>query len=116
MSARRLIVGMDRILRVNAFTTFDLIDAEAQGHDFTESGPAVVNVTADRKDPDEVRLEVELDNTALETLPAHADRVHLSAEQARTLASELVSYAERVEAATGDDSDSGADADTDVDD
>lgn len=93
----------DRILKVNAYTTFDLVDGEAQGHEFTETAPAVVNVTADRTDPDEVRLELELDNTALETLPPHADRVRLTAAEARELAAELESYATRVEAATEDD-------------
>jgi hypothetical protein len=46
-----------------------------------------------------VTLELELDNTQLETLPAHADRVTLSAAQARELAGELETYAARVEAA-----------------
>jgi hypothetical protein len=89
----------DRIVRVNAYTTFDMLDGEAQGHDFEESAPAVLNVTAPRTDPDEVTLELELDNTSLSTLPAHADRVRLSAAQARELASELERYAGRVEAA-----------------
>jgi hypothetical protein len=93
----------DRILKVNAYTTFDLLDGEAEGHEFTETAPAVVNVTADRKDPDEVRLELELDNTALETLRPHADRVHLTAAEARELAAALESYAARVKAATGGD-------------
>lgn len=87
----------DRLLRVNAYTTFDLLDGEAQAHDFTESAYAVLNVTAPRKRPEHIKLELELDNTQLEHLPAHADRVRLSAEQARTLAAELEKYAARVE-------------------
>ncbi|WP_254542828.1 DUF6360 family protein [Halomarina pelagica] len=92
----------DRLLRVNAYTTFDLLDGRAEGHDFEEEAFAVLNVTAPRKDPDRVTLELELDGTQLEHLPAHADRVTLSAEQARTLAAELVEHAERVEDAQSD--------------
>ena len=89
----------DRLLRVNAYTTFDLLDGEAVGHDFSESALAVLNVTAPRKNPDHVKLEFELDNTQLEQLPAHADRVRLSADEARTLAAELEKYATRVDEA-----------------
>ena len=89
----------DRLLKVNAYTTFDLLDGTAQGHDFDEEALAVLNVTAPRKNPDHVTLELELDNTQLETLPPHADRVTLSAAQARELASELERYATKVEAA-----------------
>ncbi|MFB6304140.1 MAG: DUF6360 family protein [Haloferacaceae archaeon] len=92
----------DRLLRVNAYTTFDLLDATAIGHDFEESAPAVLNVTAPREDPDHVDLELELDNASLDALPAHAERVRLSAPQARELAAELEKYAARVEAADGD--------------
>ena len=93
----------DRLLRINAYTTFDYLDGEAEGHDFEESAPAVLNVTAPRKNPRNVTLELELDNTELETLPAHADRVTLSAAEARELAGELEEYAERVEAAASAD-------------
>lgn len=88
---------VDRLLRVNAYTTFDTVEAEAQGHDFSEEALAVLNVTAAREDPDHVELELELDNTALDELPAHADRVSLSADEARTLAAELEKYAARVD-------------------
>lgn len=94
----------DRLIRVNAYTTFDLLDAKAIAHDFEEEALAVLNVTAPRKNPDHVTLELELDNTQLEHLPAHADRVRLSAEQARTLAGELEKYADRVDAAAKEDS------------
>ena len=77
----------------------DLLDATAQGHDFTEEAYATLNVSAPRDDPDHVTLQLELDNTQLEHLPAHADSVTLSAEQARTLAGELEEYAAKVEAA-----------------
>jgi hypothetical protein len=99
---------VDRILRVNAYTTFDLLDGRVEGHGFEEEAMAVLNVTAPRKDPDHVSLQLELDNTQLSEVPAHADNVELSAEQARELAGELEKYAGRVEAAReadGDDSD-----------
>ena len=91
---------MNRLLRVNAYTTFDMVDATAIGHEFDdEEAFAVLNVTAPRKNPDHVELQLELDNTQLEHLPAHAEKVTLSADQARTLAAELESHADRVEAA-----------------
>ncbi|MFC6823901.1 DUF6360 family protein [Halopelagius fulvigenes] len=93
----------NRLLRVNAYTTFDMLDAEAVGHDFTDEAFAVLNVTAPRENPDHVKLELELDNSQLENLPAHADRVTLSAAEARKLSSELEKYANRVEAAQSDD-------------
>jgi hypothetical protein len=94
---------MNRLLRVNAYTTFDMVDATAIGHEFDdEEAFAVLNVTAPRENPDHVELQLELDNTQLEHLPAHAEKVTLSADQARTLAAELESHADRVEAAADD--------------
>lgn len=90
---------VDRILRVNAYTTFDLLDGRVEGHGFEEEALAVLNVTAPREDPDHVSLQLELDNTQLSEVPAHADHVDLSAAQARELAEELEKYAGRVEAA-----------------
>ncbi|OYR57801.1 DUF6360 family protein [Halorubrum halodurans] len=92
----------DRLLRVNAYTTLDFVDARARGHDFEADAPGVVNVTAPREDPDRVDLQVELDDTGIDALPAHADEVALSPAQARTLAEALESAAVRVEAAQGD--------------
>jgi len=89
----------DRVLKVNAYTTLDLVDARAEGHGFEESAYATLNATAARNDPDSVQLRLELDNTALDALPAHADSVDLSPEQARTLAADLEKHAERVERA-----------------
>jgi hypothetical protein len=89
----------DRLLKINAYTTFDMLDGAAEGHDFEEEAFAVLNVTAPRKNPEAVTLELELDNTQLDHLPAHADRVTLTAAQARKLAAELEKYAERVERA-----------------
>ncbi|MFC6726595.1 DUF6360 family protein [Halobium palmae] len=97
----------DRLLKINAYTTFDMLDGTATGHEFEEDAFAVLNVTAPRKNPTEVTLELELDNTELDRLPAHADRVTLTADQARTLAAELEKYAGRVEAAQADGSDDG---------
>jgi len=87
----------DRILRVTAYTTFDLLDGRVQGHDFDEEAPAVLNVTAPRKNPDHVELQLEMDNTQLSELQPHADHVTLSATEARELASELEEYAGKVE-------------------
>lgn len=84
----------DRIIKVNAYTTFDLLDGEAEGHGWTEEALAVLNVSSGNGD---VVLELELDNTETENIPAHAERVRLSPDDARALAEELESYADRVE-------------------
>lgn len=100
-----------RLLRVNAYTTLDFVHARARGHDFAADAPGVVNVTALRGDPDRVDLQVELDDTAIDDLPAHADEIELSPAQARTLAEALELAAARVETARGgdDEDDSGGD-------
>jgi hypothetical protein len=87
----------DRILTVNAYTTFDLLDGRVEGHGFEEDAMAVLNVTAPRKNPDHVDLQLELDNTQLSDVKPHADHVTLSAAEARELAAELEEYAEKVE-------------------
>ncbi|NIB98315.1 DUF6360 family protein [Halobacterium sp. R2-5] len=84
----------DRIIKVNAYTTFTLLDGEAEGHGWTEDALAVLNVTADDGD---VLVELELDNTDTERVPAHAERATLSPDEARELAGELEAYAERAE-------------------
>jgi hypothetical protein len=89
----------DHLLKVNADTTLDTVDAEAVGHDFEDRALGVLNVTADRRDPKEVYLELELDNTALDAVPAHADRVRLTPAAAWTVAAALDEQADRVEAA-----------------
>ena len=93
----------NRLLKVNAYTTLDLVDATARGHDFEDSAVAVLNVTSARKHPDHVKFQLELDNGQLESVPAHADEVTLSPEEARTIADALESHAAKVEAAQGDD-------------
>ena len=90
---------VDRILKVNAFTTFDLLDGRVEGHGFEEEALTVLNVTAPRNDPDHVKLQLEMDNTDLDAVTPHADHVELTAAQARDLAAELEEYAAKVEAA-----------------
>jgi len=85
----------DRVLDVNAYTTFTLLDGELAGHGWRTDAPAVLNVTTGGDD--EVVLELELDNTATDDVPSHADRVALSPGEARDLAAELESYAGRAE-------------------
>ena len=87
----------DRLMKVNAYTTLDLLDGRARGAEFTDEGLAVLNVTSPRKHPDEVTLELELDPSDIEHLPAHADSVTLTPEQARTIAADLEKHAARVE-------------------
>ena len=87
----------DRLLGVTAYTTLELVDAVAKGHDFEEERDAVVDATSDREDPDCVCLQVELDNMTEEHLPAHMEEVRLTAEQARKLAADLEKHAKRVE-------------------
>lgn len=90
---------VDRIMKVNAYTTLDLLDGEAEGHGFTEDAYAVVNVTSPRQEPDHVSLQLELDNTELERLEPHADTVRLSPAEARDLAADLEKHAAKVESA-----------------
>ncbi len=92
-----------RLLDVNAYTTFDLLDGAAVGHGWLDGSAAVLNVETPRDAPGAVRLSLELDATGLDHLPGHADRVTLSPEQARTLAAELESKADDAEAAAGAD-------------
>jgi len=90
----------DRILGVTANTTLDFVDATVDGHDFSDEGPAVVDATTPRNDPDHVKLQVEVDNTELSAVPPHATTVALSPDQARWLADDLEAAADAVEEAT----------------
>ena len=94
----------NRLISVTGHTTLDYVDAVAKGETFEWESIAVVNATADREDPDCVRLQVELDNVTEEHVPKHTDELELTPEQARRLAAALEKYAGRVE-------DAGADAD-----
>ncbi|WP_440006442.1 DUF6360 family protein [Halomicrococcus sp. SG-WS-1] len=88
----------DRVMSVTAYTTFDLLDAVAEGHGWTDEADAVLDVSTPRvEDPEVVTLQLELDNTQLDDLPAHADTVTLSPDRARELAAELERYADTVE-------------------
>jgi hypothetical protein len=93
---------VDRLMTVNAYTTLDLVDAVAEGHEFEEEAYATLNVTSPRKNPDHVSLQLELDNTGLTELPAHAETVTLTPEQARAIAADLEEHADEVEAAQAD--------------
>ncbi|ELY52028.1 DUF6360 family protein [Natronolimnohabitans innermongolicus] len=90
----------DRLMKVNAYTTLDLVDAVAKGADFEDETFAVTNATSDKENPDCVRLQFELDNMTEEYLPAHMEELELTSEQARTLAADLEKHADRVEQAT----------------
>jgi hypothetical protein len=94
---------VDRLMTVNAYTTLDLVDAVAEGHDFEEEAFATLNVTSPRKNPDHVSLQLELDNTQLTELPAHAETVTLTPDQARSIAADLETHADKVEAAQAGD-------------
>ncbi|PSQ26132.1 hypothetical protein BRD03_11405 [Halobacteriales archaeon QS_9_68_17] len=93
----------DRLMKVNAYTTFDLVDATVRGHDFEEEAFAVLNATSPRKNPDHVKLQLELDNMREEHLPAHMEEVTLSPKEARELAADLEKHASEVEGSDGDD-------------
>ncbi|MFD1571995.1 DUF6360 family protein [Halorubrum laminariae] len=99
----------NRLLRVNAYTTLDLVDGRARGHEFETDALGVVNVTAPREDPEHVTLQIELDGTEVDALAPHADEFDLSPAQARTLADALESTADRVEAAQESSGDGDAD-------
>jgi hypothetical protein len=90
----------DRLMRINAYTTLDYVEASAKGHEFQLNAPAVVNATTDREEPDCVRVQVELDNATEQHLPKHMEELELTPEQARKLATDLERYADRVEDAT----------------
>lgn len=92
----------DRLMRVNAYTTLDLVDATVSGHEFEADSYAVVNATSPRDSPDCVQLQIELDNMAETHVPAHMEELSLDPEQARKLADDLETHAESVEAAEED--------------
>jgi outer membrane receptor for ferric coprogen and ferric-rhodotorulic acid len=89
----------DRLMRVNAYTTLDLVDATVRGQDFEADSYAVVNATSPREAPDRVQLQIELDNMAEDHVPAHMEELSLDPEQARELAAELEQHADSVEQA-----------------
>ena len=78
-----------RLLDVDAYTTFDYLEASARGHGWIDESIAVLDVDRPREDPGTVRLRIELDGTDLVNVDPHADSVSLSPAQARKLAAEL---------------------------
>ncbi|ELZ43543.1 hypothetical protein C471_00465 [Halorubrum saccharovorum DSM 1137] len=87
----------ERITSVTAYTTLDFVDGAAVGHDWTEGGSGVLNVSVPDEAPDRVELQFELDGLDVDRLPNHADRIDLTAEQARTVAAALTRHADRIE-------------------
>ncbi len=85
-----------RITDVTAHTTFDYVEARALGPDWSDDAVAVMDVTPDGE---AVSLALELDPDDLDNVDAHADRVRLSPDQARTLAAELRVAADDLESA-----------------
>ncbi|THE65138.1 hypothetical protein D8Y22_07905 [Salinadaptatus halalkaliphilus] len=86
----------DRLMTVNADTTLDYVEAVATGETFEWESVGVVNATADREEPDCVRLQTELDNVTEQHLPKHMLELELTPDQARALAADLEDYADRV--------------------
>jgi len=85
-----------RLLDVTAYTTFDFVDAELRGADWTDAGAAVVDVTTPDAG-DEVHLDVEMDPEACEHVEPHAERIKLDPTEARGLAAALEKHAGAVE-------------------
>lgn len=92
----------ERITSVTAYTTLDFVEGAAVGPDWTESGAGVLNVSSPDGDPERVELQFELDDVDRDRLPLHAERVDLTPEQARAVASDLVREADRIEGEGGD--------------
>jgi hypothetical protein len=91
-----------RLMRVNAYTTLDLVDCRTRTGDEETSGLGVANATSARENPDCVRFQFEADGQP-DGVAAHVDELELSPEQARELASALETHAGKVEAAQDDD-------------
>jgi hypothetical protein len=89
-------------MRVNAYTTLDLVDCEVRTAEDDATGLGVANATSPREDPDRVQLQFEADDQP-EGVAAHVDELELSPEQARELAADLERHADEVEAAQDGD-------------
>jgi hypothetical protein len=87
-----------RLMRVNAYTTLDLVDGRIRTADDEASVLGVANATSPRENPDCVQLQFEADDQP-EGVAAHVDELELDPEQARELAAALESHADTVEAA-----------------
>lgn len=88
-------------MRVNAYTTLDLVDARVRTSDEAVRGLGVANATSAREDPEHVTLQFEADDQP-DSVAKHLDELELDPGQARELAAALEKHADRVEAATTD--------------
>jgi len=88
-------------MKVNAYTTLDLVDATVRTAEDEASMLAVANATSARENPEHVTLQFEADDQP-EGVAAHVDELELSPEQARELAADLETHADKVEAAQAD--------------
>lgn len=93
-----------RLLDVDAYTTFDFLDARARGVGWTDEAVAVLDVDAP-EDGGTVAVALELDPRDLDHVDHHADRLALTPAQARTLAAALEAAAETAETGESDESD-----------
>ena len=89
-----------RILSVNAYTTLDLVSARLETHDDSLSLDGVLNVATEDECPDRVILGIELDTVGVDAVPAHADRIELTPDQAEAVAESLQDYADDVRSAS----------------
>jgi len=90
-----------RILDVTSYTTLDYVETSLLGPDWTARSPAVLDVDTpdegDDLDPATVTLAVEVDPVDATDGERHATRLELTPEQARTVAADLESSADRVD-------------------
>jgi hypothetical protein len=91
-------------MKVNAYTTLDLVDCKTRTADGEQMGLGVANATSARENPDCVRVQFEADGQP-EGVVAHVDELELTPEQARDLAGALETHADKVEAARDGDAD-----------
>ncbi len=85
-------------MRVNAYTTLDLVDARIRTAEDEVAGLGVANATSDRENPEHVQLQFEADGQP-EGVAGHVDELELSPAQARELAAALETHADKVDAA-----------------
>mgnify|MGYP006276529641 CR=1 FL=1 len=87
-----------RLMKVNAYTTLDLVDVRVRTAVDETAGLGVANATSARENPEHVTLQFEADDQPGGVV-AHVDELELSPEAARELAADLESHAAKVEAA-----------------
>jgi hypothetical protein len=91
-----------RLMKVNAYTTLDLVDCKTRTDEGERTGLGVANATSARENPDCVQLQFEADGQP-EGVAAHVDELELTPEQARELAGALETHADAVDAAQDGD-------------